>query len=258
MKKLVFAVVLVMCASLVAQADVLIREGGGGGALDTDWDDLEMSSYSGGYHTNNWRQSTGYTGGPWVDLYAAKDMLSLELPAVGDITLATLTLTTYGARQPGTLTLGRVTTDWTPNAAGSNSTSTSWYSPTTDRALVDCPVEFPWAVAGGFSASDYTVADTLTPPVDGAGDTAGETKLVFDITAEIIDMINGGDNYGFVLLSTSPETYRTYSSDTVAGEGYATAEDYLDHRPLITIVPEPATMSLLVLGGLGALIRRRR
>ncbi len=65
--------------------------------------------------------------------------------------------------------------------------------------------------------------------------------------------VEGGYSFIYEQLRSEPIQLGTY---TVEFTGYEGA--YLADSTQFTVVPEPVTMSLLVLGGIGALIRKRR
>ncbi|MFP4053729.1 MAG: PEP-CTERM sorting domain-containing protein [Phycisphaerae bacterium] len=93
--------------------------------------------------------------------------------------------------------------------------------------------------AGTFRDS---IADTATDSVS----MTGEGLIYLDVT----DIVNGwidGDNDGLVLASPGGLMPRLHSSETTDGLA-----------PVITSVPEPATMGLLACGALGLISRRKR
>lgn len=68
--------------------------------------------------------------------------------------------------------------------------------------------------------------------------------------------LSGGDTLGLYALQVA-NTELT-DLDNASGGGDGVIDGRMGYTQHITCVPEPATMSLLVLGGIGALLRRRR
>ncbi len=94
--------------------------------------------------------------------------------------------------------------------------------------------------AGAFLAS---IADTASDSVLMTG--AGLISL--DVTDIVNGWITSGDNYGLVLGSPGGLMPRLHSTETATGAA-----------PVITDVPEPATLGLLGCGVVGFLFRRRK
>jgi hypothetical protein len=97
--------------------------------------------------------------------------------------------------------------------------------------------------AGNAGTFRNSIADTATDSVSMAG--AG--LIYLDVTDIVNGWIAGGDNYGLVLASPGGLMPRLHASETTAGLA-----------PVITSVPEPATMGLLACGAMGLISRRKR
>lgn len=107
-----------------------------------------------------------------------------------------------------------------------------------------------FAVTADVAGIDAGTSGTFRGSIAGvASDTlavTGEGLIYLDVT----DIVNGwisGDNFGLVLATPGGLMPRLHSSETTTGMA-----------PMITNVPEPATMVLLGIGGIGAMLRRRR
>lgn len=99
---------------------------------------------------------------------------------------------------------------------------------------------------GGIAADDLeakAAADVML-------DTVSSGELDVDVTASLQRWASGETNYGWVLLPKNP-------SD---GDGWEFTSSDGEIGPVLTVsyVPEPATMSILALGGLALLRRRSR
>jgi hypothetical protein len=203
--------------------------------------------------------STGLTN---FALIAVKDMFSL-VPATSSgnpiqINSAALYLASGTTTMPSNYTIDvrRVLTDWLANAAGNNETRVSGAQRNGD---VSNPVVNgqPWVSAGGnFGTSDRTDTNAaLGVPFVTA--TYG-TYVGVDITEMMKDMYTSNTNFGFAVSTSIVQNdfvnFRS-SEDTLLP---ATFETF---RPVLmidyTYIPEPGSLSLLALGGL-VLIRRRR
>ncbi len=99
------------------------------------------------------------------------------------------------------------------------------------------------SIAGGTAGTFRdSIADIATDSVS----MTGEGLVYLDVT-DIVNGWIGGDNDGLVLASPGGLMPRLHSSETTAGLA-----------PVITSVPEPATMGLLACGALGLISRRKR
>lgn len=134
--------------------------------------------------------------------------------------------------------INRLTTDWMTGPAGDN-----------EDTVIN---NGGWA-NGAFSSADYT---TDGESVTIAYDNRYHTPALFDITEVIAGIYASGQNYGMVIRGD-------YSPYAFAHLSMGSSEhETLDWRPALLIeyeyvVPEPASLSLLALGGLLAMRWRR-
>jgi hypothetical protein len=106
----------------------------------------------------------------------------------------------------------------------------------------------------GFSASDYTATNAVQ---FNYGPYNYNSVNLLDVTELVRDIYESGDNQGLVFRLISP-----YAADPwgQGDEQTQTGDDGYDAKPTlyITYVPEPATIGLLAIGGVAALLRRKR
>lgn len=111
-----------------------------------------------------------------------------------------------------------------------------------------------WDTAGG----DYEATPAVT--FDLSAGTGGIWRDI-DITAMVQAWVNGKANDGILLkyVTLSPTATDRYAMQFYSSEA-AVTPGYAHVIPTVTVnyTPEPATMSLLGLGGLSLLIRRKR
>ncbi|NBB95171.1 MAG: DNRLRE domain-containing protein [Planctomycetes bacterium] len=102
-------------------------------------------------------------------------------------------------------------------------------------------------VAGINAGTAGTFRDSIADIATDSVSMTGEGLVYLDVTDIVNGWIAGGDNYGLVLASPGGLMPRLHASETTAGLA-----------PVITNVPEPATMGLLACGALGLISRRKR
>ncbi|MBN1943281.1 MAG: DNRLRE domain-containing protein [Phycisphaerae bacterium] len=110
-----------------------------------------------------------------------------------------------------------------------------------------------WNAGAGSSSGPVANADyTTTDAASATFGFSGTGWVEWDVT-EIVKKWYAGtlDNEGFIVRQADDTHNRRVNFTMEEGGGNAPALE-------ITYVPEPATMSLLALGGLGVLIRRKR
>jgi len=136
----------------------------------------------------------------------------------------------------------------------------------TDHAAMDTILNdmvFSWG--GGFQSytfankfvvgQDYQVQFICTVPGAGYGDENVNFDVLdasLNVNAHEANLVaNGANGYIITETFTATSTDETFKLSTNSGYGEAAGI-------VVNQVPEPATMSLLALGGLGALIRRKK
>lgn len=102
-------------------------------------------------------------------------------------------------------------------------------------------------VAGITGGTAGTFRDSIANIATDSVSMTGEGVIYLDVTDIVNGWIGGGDNYGLLLASPGGLMPRLHASETTAGLA-----------PVITNVPEPATMGLLACGALGLISRRKR
>ena len=108
-------------------------------------------------------------------------------------------------------------------------------------ALADVADIVDLASATAYLSNIGTASDTIT--VSG-----GDGMYTLDVTDIVNGWVTSGDNFGLFLTVPNDLGFaKFHSMETTTGLA-----------PTISSVPEPATMALLSLGGLGMLIRRKR
>jgi len=219
----------------------------------TPFDDtfIEIGIGDGNLHGNEDRMRLRRTSTGLVNnsLIAAKDMFNL-LPkndVAGTIQILDAKLHLYSAQAVGAgfvVEVYRVTTDWLPDAAGTNENDVS-------GLYAEHSSSTSWA-AGGFSSADYDTGASSSVIWNGAY--GGLHSL--DVTALVAAMYSAEANYGFLLRTTTENngvilSIRSSEFSIPAG-GIPILEITYDR------VPEPASLGLLLSGGLLILTRLGR
>ncbi len=235
--------VLVICAMGAAANADTIELGpattGSDGIFLCAWDDTFLTASVQGNSTE-----LDFWGTTKVSLIAIKEMISIiEAAAGGAVTInsATLTLVHASGTAENPVTVDRITTDWLADAAGSNENDT-------ERAYADSDTTTTWAGAGDFDAANDLAGTPITSQTWNKG---YRGRNDFDVTALVQTMFTSGVNYGFAMYTTDNTRIRAFSSETTGNKMPSLTIEY-------TPVPEPATMGMLLVGGLGVLARRRR
>ena len=182
----------------------------------------------------------------WADMFAQMPLLTSS----SQIGSAYLKFNQRGPNGGEVLVVDRVTTEWMFYAAGGNETQVS------GQYIVPGADPWGWGPEGNqiFSSADYTTVNEATFTI-----ARYQTNLAnyIDVTEIVKDMFNDGNN-GFVIrLLTPVGADPWFQADERAltemgSDGFGT-------RPSLYItIPEPATLCLLAIGGIGALLRRRR
>ncbi|GAG41887.1 unnamed protein product, partial [marine sediment metagenome] len=165
---------------------------------------------------------------------AIKDMFTHLAATVGEqeihILSAALHLFRYQGSSTATVYVNRVTTDWLPDAAGTNENDVSGLHSEVNSGT-------PWA-AGSFSTSDYDTTVTGSSPwADGYNE-----QVVVDVTEVIAAIYASGVNYGVVLTAD-------------AGGITGRASEHSTHPPSLEITytygQPPPTYTLTVHSGSG-------
>jgi hypothetical protein len=166
-----------------------------------------------------------------------RDMFTLLDPA--NIAIDSASLRVYSNTTGESLTVSRITTPWLSlkPAGQAQFNVTGAYS--------DMANEVTWLTAPGenyaFGASDYTTVGATTTALNDGYNASTDC----DVTAMVAAMFATGVNEGFFVQ--------------LQNSGYVRSSEYLGAELTINYhsIPEPATMSLLALGGL-AMLRRRK
>jgi hypothetical protein len=187
----------------------------------------------GWWDQHGWGDHTLYndttaTGSLWMPAIAAYNGIAADIPAGSAIASATLTLCFNPGEAPAGFTL-------------------------TATPIIEA---YPIPPAGGSIAADgydFTSGAALNAAATGTGTTDGSTVGTIDLTSIVQGWVNDpSSNLGVWLGNSAPSDLRF---DLPNGTPLSTSL-VIDYTPAAT--PEPATMSLLVLAGIGALLKRRK
>jgi len=232
--------VLMVAASAQAYPTTILRQGGdldGDGALAVEFDQLTIvdDGETGAQDQQNYACAAS---DPDFMLIGVADLMDYLPADPNDLISVTLTIVQYWGDNDY-LECYRVTTPWMYLSNGQNEDTTTWYQAFTEGEGVT------WS-AGDFSTADYTTEDMVHVDFD---DSVYGEPYDYDVTAQVLDMYTEGNN-GWVVFSEPDLSVRSYANDngTVAKQPYVT----------IVTVPEPTTIGLLAIGGIAALLRRKR
>ncbi len=148
-----------------------------------------------------------------------------------------------GGSDPGVINVYLVTKPWVEDEI-------SWNSYSSGNA---------WVNSGGDAAGLNDPAGSPISTID-LPQISAWSAISFDLTAAVQAWVNGTTNNG--LLMKFADDLTVQSVQWCGSEAWVEGSGYQHVAPSLTIdytiVPEPATMSLLGLGGFGLLIRRKR
>lgn len=227
----------------------------GNAVVTTNWDDTWVTVSGGvGSATNNAGQSN-YTlrSSGVVDraIVAQKNLFTLLPKTSGgdtiEITSAVLHLyanSGFGGVAGSSVSVNRMTTNWLPQAAGSNEGAA------TGALAKNTATTVPWA-AGPFSTADYDT--TVTSSLVWNATTTNRLNSI-TITPIIQAIYNAEQNYGFVLSTNSTGIIQIRTSEFVNTPPISPVLEI--NYNYVAAVPEPATASLAMLSGLCLLARR--
>ena len=243
MKKLI--VLLVLGLSLVANATPI------------EYAEYSLDNTWVGFHGGN-NDFGNQSGSTWVEIQGGLDneprtqrmIIKNDLSSIpAGSTIVSATLTMYGINHGGpggTVELYAIepTAAWTTSGA-------SWN--TMDGTN-------PWPTSSIGEVGDDNYGAWLTPGVLDSAVITGSTKipqLPFDVTSVVQEWVDGTRvNQGFVLtwaagLDASSYFYWYNNNATGGAPGAGT-------RLSVLYIPEPATVSLMVLGACSLILRRRK
>ncbi len=261
---LVLVVVLGLVGANAMAATVAWRQDAGSGYTAVDFDDTFVGTY-GQYGawgtvltTDSSTGSLSTATSQWSGDYKAaillgvRDMFSLVPPTSGGQTIVidSATLGLRGMLSSYLVDIGtiyRMTTPWLVGTAGTNQTNV-------DSVYSDIATSTTWANGTIISEADWT----QTNAVDFNYPQSWGASFTIDITQLMQDIYDSGVNAGFainVANKTTGHNLRVGTSEQGGdfGSSYEPTIDMEYHY-----IPEPATMSLLAIGGIGMLIRRKR
>lgn len=260
MRYFAIAVALLMCAaSAQAYIGVAVKDGPidepGQVVVVSDGAPIDIGSTLSDTNHESYYLAAQYDGNGdpnLVSLLGWKDMFTAlpDLTSSAQIVSATLRLCQRGPNGDEVFDICRVTSQWLVQTPGDNESTITGV-----RRLPGGENPF-WAAgeAAGFGSGDYTTTNKATLTLTEYN----YNKPVFtDVTAIVKDMMNeSGGNQGFVIIQTAGSWDPWFQGDEqtqMGDDGY-----YAKPTLYITYVPEPATMALLAIGGIGVLLRRKR
>ncbi len=274
----ILALVAVLALGVMVHAgQIVLREGGGTGIIDTPFDDTWLNTINDAnppletdrnYGTDTTMRARAGNDFPGLylrhsPLFGINNLFD-ELSSVGVtdsswITSATLRIVRTNTNEKS-FNLYRMLTDWMLVAAGTNEIEPTFNELDADDNLL-------WAHSNGtFSPTTRESGGSVgAPPVDfsldnivsvatlPSGTGAAGTGHDLDVTAQLIEMLDANVNAGWVIFGGG-----NGGPLTLAASEHATAA----WRPTLTVeyIPEPGTMLLLGTGVLGLIgyMRRRK
>ena len=222
------AMVVILAVAVVARADVLTFQEGVGGYTGTKDTYLNQGSGNANYGSNSRIVMDGRGGREADGLIRFEDIFGAganRIPLGSTINSATLVFTL--AYEERGKTFHRMLVTWDVDTA-------TWNNFLYDAAPTEAGLQ-----------SDDTESATVVTASGGAW--AGP----YDVTVDVQAWSAGTDNFGWGIQGTSNDGHAHSSEATTPG-----------NRPLLTVdftpIPEPGSAALLIVAGVGALLRRRR
>jgi hypothetical protein len=175
------------------------------------------------------------------------------IPAGSVITSVTLslTVTAAGNSTPTAFELHPMLVDWGEgNKVGQTGAPATSGEATWNARFANTTL---WGTPGALSGTDYSPTASAVTSIGSSGSfTFGSTSALVADVQNWLD--NPASDFGWILLASD-------ESSLNSAHRFASSEDTLGRGPLLTIeftpVPEPATISLLVIGCLGLVALRR-
>ena len=253
MKKLamIMALVLALFGAVETQAETITYCDGLNGYAGTTDSSIDKVAPDTNKGTEYAYRATAYTSGNDVERRVVIAFGDLGTLTAGLVQSATLRMRYYSvvdnAANDGTpltvsLDIHTLLRPWVE-------AQVTWDSRLTDNS---------WTTGGAWnSTGGYTFDNTYdmcSVVEDTVLATVGSTDgwLEWDVTGSLKEQLLAGKLYGWGIGSRPSAAHDGYVD-------FRTSEQVSGHRPeLVVVIPEPATLCLLGIGGVGILVRRRR